>query len=254
MITKVGEDAFGRFLASVLSREKVDISQVKFCPQKTGLAFVFLSGSGERSFLFYRDGSADFMIEESDIDPSYFSNAKIFHFSSAPLLAEKTSRALFRAIKIAKESGAKISFDPNLRKGHPIDERRMKRGIDASDYLMLTAEEARLLMRERKYREAAMALLSNSEIVGIKLGSRGCYILDRSGEFLVPAFRVKPVDTTGAGDGWDAGFIYGILKGWELQRIGKFANAVGALVCTKKGAMTALPSRREVLEFMESTK
>jgi fructokinase len=253
MVTKVGNDPFGRFLTGVLKKEGVDTGQVKFCNAKTGIAFVFLSKEGERSFLFYRDGTSDFMLSPRDINANYFSNAGIFHFSSAMLMSKLTSEALFKAIKIAKKKSVKVSFDPNLRKGHPLPEDRLARALHETDYLLLTDDEAKELTGIRDGRKAAEALLENAEIVALKMGAKGSYLTDGNEHVYAKPFRVKPVDTTGAGDGYDAGFVYGMLKGWGLKRTGTFANAVGALVTTKKGAMTALPTKKEVYEFIRNS-
>lgn len=250
MVTKVGDDPFGRYLAGVLKKEKVDTSQVKFCDAKTGIAFVFLSKAGERSFLFYRDATSDFMLSPQDISADYFSNARVFHFSSAMLMSPLTSEVLFKAIKIAKKKGVKVSFDPNLRRGHPLPGDRLEKALRETDYILLTDDEARELTGKKDNKRAAEALLENAEIVALKMGARGSYLTDGDEHAYARPFRVKSVDTTGAGDGYDAGFVYGILKGWNLRKTGTFANAVGALVTTKKGAMTALPTKKEVDEFI----
>jgi sugar/nucleoside kinase (ribokinase family) len=90
-------------------------------------------------------------------------------------------------------------------------------------------------------------------IVAIKLGGDGCYVRSREGfEVAKPAFKVAVVDTTGAGDGWAAGFLQGLVKGWDLEKCAIVANAVGGLVVTKIGAITAMPTKSELLRFLRS--
>jgi sugar/nucleoside kinase (ribokinase family) len=89
--------------------------------------------------------------------------------------------------------------------------------------------------------------------VGIKLGKRGSCIISRDGKIVqVPAFKVKAVDPTGAGDGWNAGLLAGLCKDWDLQKCATVANAIGALVVTKRGAIAALPRKEELTAFMKS--
>jgi len=93
------------------------------------------------------------------------------------------------------------------------------------------------------------------EIVGIKMGSEGAFLQRRTGEkLMLPAFKVRAVDTTGAGDGWNAGLLVGLIKGWDLHTCLSVANAVGALVVTKHGAITALPYKHELEEFLKAHK
>jgi sugar/nucleoside kinase (ribokinase family) len=90
-------------------------------------------------------------------------------------------------------------------------------------------------------------------IVGIKLGGKGSWVISKNGKRVqAVAFKVKAVDTTGAGDGWSAGLLVGLAKDWDLEKCVIVANAIGALVVTKRGAITALPSREELAAFLRS--
>lgn len=252
LISKLGNDAFGKFLLNVLRNEGVDVSAISLCPQRTGLAFVFLEESGERSFLFYRENSADFAITERDIKRKFFTGAKFFHTGTAPLARPHCERALFKAVSIARDLGLRVSLDPNFRKDCPVKRKSMDRLLRMSDVIMLTEDEAKILTGRRNLDRALDDLLKHAELVALKMGEKGCKMATEDRVVEIPAFKVTPVDTTGAGDGYDAGVIYGLLHGWDLERIGRFANAIGALVTTKKGAMTALPTLEEVERFIRS--
>ncbi|MEM1602507.1 MAG: sugar kinase [Candidatus Bathyarchaeia archaeon] len=261
-ITVVGDDPFGQFLLRELERNGVDISHVKIKKGvRTTLAFVVNEPeTGERIFIFYRSPwvkrtSVDSLSPE-DIDYKYVSSAKILHVSGFALSESLPRRAILNAVMYARESGVKVSFDPTLR----LDVWRSEKTIKAiyskmlrlSDIAMFSREEAEFTFGTSEPERAAdKALKYGVEIVGIKLGERGSFVKSKDGrKVFAPAFKVKPVDTTGAGDGWNAGLLLGVIRGWDLEKCAKVANAVGALVVTRHGAITALPHREELNSFL----
>lgn len=263
-VTVVGNDPFGQFLLNELKRNGVDVSRVKIKDNvRTTLSFVVNEPeTGERAFIFYRapwvrGTSVDSILPE-DIDYQYISSAKILHVSGFALSQNPSRRAILSAIMHAKKSGVKISFDPTLRLDVWRTEKTIKRVyskvLKLSDIAVFSREEAEFIFGTKKPGEAAdKALKYGVKIAGIKLGKMGSMIKTRDGKSIfAPAFRVKAVDTTGAGDGWNAGLLVGLLKGWNLERCATIANAVGALVITKRGAITALPYRDELNRFLKS--
>ncbi|MCX8170563.1 MAG: sugar kinase [Candidatus Bathyarchaeota archaeon] len=265
-ITVVGDDPFGHFLLRELERNGVDVSRVKVKRNvRTTLAFVVNDPeTGERMFIFYRSpwikGTSVDSLSPEDIDYNYISSAKILHVSGFALSVNPSRKAILNAIKYAKERGIKVSFDPTLR----LDVWRTERTIRSvynkvlkfSDIAMFSREEAEFTFGTSEPEKAAdKALRYGVEIVGIKLGEKGALVKTRDGRrVFAPAFKVKPVDTTGAGDGWNAGLILGIIRGWDLEKCVKIANAVGAFVVTKHGAITALPYREELNNFLREQK
>jgi len=104
----------------------------------------------------------------------------------------------------------------------------------------------------RTRKAARKALEYGIRIVGIKLGDRGSFIMNKDGDRIqAPAFKVEVVDTTGAGDGWNAGLIIGLCKGWDLKKCITVVNVIGALIVTKRGAITAMPYEEELIEFLK---
>jgi len=263
-ITVVGNDPFGRFLLNELKRNGVDVSHVKIKENvRTTLAFVVNEPeTGERTFIFYRapwvrGTSVDVMLPE-DVDYEYVSSAKILHVSGFALSSNPSRKSILSAIIHAKESGVKVSFDPTLRldvwRSENAIKRVYRRILRLSEIAMFSREEAEFIFETKEPERAAdRALKYGVEIVGIKLGEMGSLIKTRDGKSIyTPAFKVKAVDTTGAGDGWNAGLLVGLLRGWDLEKCAMVANAVGALVVTKHGAITALPYRDELNKFLES--
>ncbi|MGQ9514144.1 MAG: carbohydrate kinase family protein [Thermoproteota archaeon] len=190
------------------------------------------------------------------MDPRYIKSSKILHYSGVALSHSPLRDAVKDAVTMAREAGAKVSFDPNIGLDLWDSSESLKESCEdafkSSEIILLAKDEMEYFYGKITPEEVAAQLLKkyNPEIVAIKLGGKGCYV--RSGEGLEirkPAFKVKVVDTTGAGDGWAAGFLHGLAKGWDLERCATVANAVGGLVVTKIGAITAMPTKAELLRF-----
>ncbi|WXG41502.1 MAG: sugar kinase [Candidatus Freyarchaeum deiterrae] len=262
VITAVSEDSFGNFLRNELERNGVDVSHVVVKKGKrTTVTFVANDpATGERSFMFYRKpwigGTADTSLEVKDIDKNYVSGASILHVSGFSLSQNPCRNAVFKAIDYAKKAGVRVSFDPTLRvdvwDSLSVLRKTYDRALKLSDIATFSTEEAEFIFQTGDPEEAAhRALGYGIKIVGIKLGSRGSMIFSKGDEKIeMPAFKVKPIDTTGAGDGWNAGLLVGLIKKWDLKKCITIANAIGALVVTKRGAITALPDREELQKFL----
>jgi len=265
-ITAVGEDPFGQFLIQELKKNQVDTSRVKVKKGTlTTLAFVANEPeTGERSFIFYRkpwvSGTSDSALSIQDIDFEYVKNAKILHVSGFALSQNPSRKAILSAVKHAKKEGVKVSFDPTLRLDVWSSERTIrelyKQMLKFTDIATFSREEAAFIFKTEDLERAAKTSLKYGvNIVGIKLGVNGALVMTKEGKRVhVPAFKVRAIDTTGAGDGWNAGLLVGILKEWDLETCVIVANAVGALVVTKRGAITALPYKNELNSFLEQQK
>lgn len=264
-ITAVGDDPFGEFLLEELKRNNVDVSQVKVKKgRRTTISFVANEPmSGERVFFFYRKPwtgeTADSALEPADIDSSYIAKANILHVSGFALSQNPCREAIFKAIMGARKSGVKVSFDPTLRvdvwDSRATLRRTYSQALRLCDIATFSKEEAEFILGTSEIEEAARrALRYGIGIVGIKLGDQGSFIMSEDGRRVqIPAFRVKAIDTTGAGDGWNAGLLVGLCKGWDLEKCATVANALGALVVTKRGAITAMPYKQELIEFLKRT-
>ncbi len=262
VITAVGDDSFGNFLRKELEKNGVDVSHIVVKRGKrTTITFVANDpATGERSFMFYRKpwigDTADTSLEVKDIDESYISSASILHVSGFSLSQNPCRNSVFKAIDYAKKVGVRVSFDPTLRidvwDSPSILRKTYDKALKSSDIASFSREEAEFIFQTEDPEEAAhRALKYGIKIVGIKLGDRGAMIFNKAGEKVkLPAFKVKPVDTTGAGDGWNAGLLVGLIKNWDLKKCITVANAIGALIVTRRGAITALPNREELQKFL----
>lgn len=263
-ITVVGDDPFGQFLLNELKNNGVDVSRVRIRKDvRTTLAFVVNEPeTGERTFIFYRApwvrGTSVDALSPKDVDYEYISSSKILHVSGFALSGNPSRRAVLSAVIHARKEGVKVSFDPTLR----LDVWRSEKAVRGmygkilrlSNIATFSREESEFMFGTQNPEEAAeRALKYGVEIVGIKLGEKGSLVKTRDGRSIhMPAFKVKAVDTTGAGDGWNAGLLVGLLRGWDLDKCVAVANAVGALVVTKHGAITALPYKDELNKFLEN--
>ena len=260
-IAAVGEDPFGQFLIKELEKNGVDTSQVKV-KKGTRTTITFVANepeTGERTFIFYRKpwvtGTSDSSLSAEDIDFDYISKARILHVSGFALSQNPSRKAMLTAVEHARKVGVQVSFDPTLRVDVWNSEgalRRMyNRILKLSDIATFSQEEAAFIFRTDDPEKAAKAALKRGvKIVGVKLGATGALLMTADGEKIrKAAFKVNAVDTTGAGDGWNAGLLVGLLSEWDLETCVTVANAVGAFVVTKHGAITALPYKNELNSF-----
>lgn len=263
---KVGDDAFGYFLTKVLAENGVDTSQICYADQaRTALAFVSLGADGEREFMFYRHPSADMLHRPDEIDAEYIRSAKIFHFGSISLIGEPSRSATFKAVETARDAGLVVSYDPNLRlslwKNSDAAREGMMSAWRLAKVIKVSEEEIEFLSGETNTRDGVSTLWHDGlSLLVVTRGKHGCTFFTREFSEDVPGFQVDPVDTTGAGDGFVAGLLKGLLEHpdcWhdraKLRQICRFANAVGAITTTERGAIPALPTLSQVEAFLSSS-
>lgn len=249
---KVGEDAFGDYLEEVLIKAGVDTSLLARGNEPTTMAFVSRSAEGERDFVFNR--GADEMLSMNDIDIEKL-DMEIAHFGSATaLLSSPFYDTYMNVMRMLKQKGVFISFDPNFRsdlwKGREEEyDRRVQACVDLADFIKMSEEEFARYGGQ----------ISTGKWFAVTKGNQGTWISDGVEEALVESISINSVDTTGAGDAFVGAMLkqlsdYPTLKSFnfqQLKQLTRFSNIVGALVCTEVGAMTALPSTKVVLSYME---
>lgn len=261
---KVGKDQFGTLLRSTLDEVGIDTSHLLTDEEvNTTLAFVHTFPDGDREFSFYRNPGADMMLTEDEVDTEFISNAKIFHFGTLSMTHDGVRAATKKAVKAAKESGALISFDPNLREplwsSLELAKEQMEYGFGQCDILKISDNEIQFVSGKEDYDEGIRYLQEKYHIPLILLtmgkeGSRAYYKgmrVEKSG------FSMKTIETTGAGDTFGGSSLNYLLEHdfenlteEQLGELLTFANAAAAIVTTRKGAIRAMPERKEVEEVM----
>lgn len=260
-IGKVGKDMHGDFLRQTIEDNNIDCTGLISDPNFfTTLAFVALDESGDRSFSFARKPGADTQLTAEDLPVDVIKNSKVFHVGSLSLTDEPARSATIAALKIAKEAGAVMSYDPNYRDslwtGADVASAQMRSILPYMNLIKISAEECPLVTDFDKPEDAAKALLDGgASVVVVTLDADGAYVATKDGAGLVESFRVEAVDTTGAGDSFWGGFLAAFCESGkapadltfeDAAAFARFGNAVASLCVRKRGAIPAMPEREAV--------
>jgi sugar/nucleoside kinase (ribokinase family) len=271
-VGKVGDDPFGEYLRDSLAATGVDTTTLLVDEQtRTTAVFVAVWDDGRKDLCFYRNPGADMMLNEGDINSDIFSEARCFHFGSISFIHEPSASAQRKALRMAREKGLMISYDPNYRPTLWPDQKTAERVIQDSFrwcHLAKISEEEWQVATGAEGFEAGMeaVLAKGVELLVISRGEKGAIATNGDYRIEVHGLEVDVVETTGAGDGFLGAMITELLP--ERERTGSLAkiseekvakalgiaNAVGALTCKKPGAIPALPTRAEANEFISKVK
>ena len=264
-IGKVGNDFFGKQLEQTIMEVGIDASGLqKDDDVHTTLALVHTYPDGDRDFSFYRNPGADMMLTEEEVPEELIKGTRIFHFGTLSMTNEPVRSATRHAIKVAKENGAILSFDPNIReplwKDMEDARAQMAYGLSVCDILKISDNEIQWFSGKEDYTEGIHMLQQTYQIPFILLsmgrdGSRA-YYKDMLVE--VPAFLQKnTIETTGAGDTFGACCLHHILKygldnltKQQLKEMLTFANAAASIITTRKGALRVMPSLEEIQRLL----
>lgn len=267
LISKAGDDYIGRWLKEVLDNTGIDTEGLVLSKNKnTTIAMVSLSKDGNRSFSFYRTGCADVSLDVNDLRLDIIENSRVFHFGSVSMTDEPVRSATIYAAQFAREKGLVVSYDPNIRcnlwdnKEDAV--KYIKRGLVLADVAKLADVECEFLYGKNSLRETAMKIFAdfpNLKMLFITCGENGSYAFcGTDASAFMPSFKVRAVDTTGAGDSFVGAVLTQLIErnlkltGYsdtELAELLTFSNAVGALSVQKYGAIAAMPTLEEVNKF-----
>ncbi|XP_074572636.1 putative fructokinase-1 [Curcuma longa] len=262
---KLGDDEFGRMLAGILRSNGVDDAGVLFdTGARTALAFVTLRDDGEREFMFYRNPSADMLLEEGELNLDVIKSAAVFHYGSISLITEPCRSAHLKAMQVAREAGALLSYDPNLRLPlWPSAESAREQIMsiwDQADIIKVSDVELEFLTGTDSVQDDVVLTLWRPEfkLLLVTLGEKGCKYYTKDFRGTLDGFSVNAVDTTGAGDAFVGAMLSKVVADQsvlqsegKLREVLRFANACGAITTTKKGAIPALPNEAEALELLK---
>lgn len=261
-VGKVGCDGFGKQLADVLKETGIATQGLRWDEYvHTTLAVVHTLPGGDRDFSFYRNPGADMMLTEEELPLDMIENCRIFHFGTLSMTHEHVRKATLKAIQVAKEHGALISFDPNLRP--PLWDsledaaEQIHVGLGLCDVLKIADNEIEFMTGETDFDKGAAILQErypNIKILNVTAGADGSYSYSCGHRVFVPSFRLGgTIETTGAGDTFCASVLGFVLENGvenlseeQLTEMLRFANAAAYLVTTKKGAIRSMPEKADV--------
>lgn len=258
---RVGQDPLGRFMKQVLQDEGVDTHYMLLDnDHRTSTVIVDLDDQGERSFTFMVKPSADQFLQPQDVPA--FQKGEWLHVCSIALANEPSRSTTLAAMKAIKAAGGYVSFDPNLREEvwlNPADLKSVVlQAVALADVVKFSDDEL-LFLTDKDDLQTALSWLNEQydlPLIVITQGKKGALVIHNNEQQLITGKPVNPVDTTGAGDAFVGGLLAGLVAcdDWHnndnLLKIIRQANACGALATTAKGAMTALPTATQLVEYL----
>ena len=260
-IGKVGDDFLGRHLKDVVEAVGIDTRNLLLDEQvHTTLAFVHTYPDGDRDFSFYRNPGADMNLRAEEINEELVAQSKIFHFGSLSLTHPGVREATKKALRIAKERGCLISYDPNLRPPlwNTLEEAKeqIAFGMTQCDIMKISDNEIQWFTGEEDF-DAGIRILQETYHIPLILLSMGrdgsrAYYGDVKVE-VAPYLQSNTIETTGAGDTFCACVLNYVLEHGldsltpeDLQQMLRYANAAASLITTRKGALRVMPSGEDV--------
>lgn len=261
-IGKVGEDMFGHLLRDVAAEAGICMDYLLFDKDiRTTLAFVKTFPNGDRDFSFYRNPGADMMLTEAELPLDVIADSRIFHVGTLSMTHEGVRKATYRALDHAKQCGAVISFDPNLRPplwdSLDMAKKQIEYGLAQCDVLKIADNELEFMTGETNFDKGAAILRErypNIRLFNVTAGSEGSYSYYEDKRVFVPACKLGgAIETTGAGDTFCASVLNFVLDHGlnglteaDLIEMLRFANMAAHIVTTRKGAIRSMPERADV--------
>ncbi|MEM2234347.1 MAG: sugar kinase [Desulfurococcaceae archaeon] len=262
IVTRVGNDEFGKLVLNFLRGEGVDVSRVKVDESApTGIYFIqrHYPVPGKSTVFYYRHGSAASRLSPNDVDDDYLANSRAVVLTGiTPALSDSCREAVNKAYEVAKANNVDVIFDTNIRMKLWRDESRARESLAKflnSNIVFTNIEDLGILFPGNSVSSAASKIISKGcNLVVVKLGEEGAVAYDsKLNTYRVEAFKVPLVeDVIGAGDAFNAAFIASLYRGMSIDQALLYANAAGALVVTVRGDVEAQPSWQELEIFIES--
>jgi len=246
-IGKVADDHEGKLLLDDFVKEGVNTDGILITGEgSSGTVSAFVDKNGERALYVHPSVNDTLAFEEINLE--YAEQTELLHLTSVD---EKPFQAQKKLIE--KLPNVKVSLDPGeiyARKGLA----KLKPIIKRCSVVMPSEGEVKLLTGKGWRVGAKQLLRQGAEIVAVKLGDKGCYVIDSTHSHMVPPYKTKVVDTTGAGDAFCAGFLYGLIKRKDLYECGRLGNFVASRCIARIGARTGLPRAHEIELLQRSTR
>ncbi len=253
----IGDDENGRIIQKQFVEDGMDLSGIKIVKgELSSFTWIPVDAQGERCIYMFPNVTAK--VTPQDIRERFaphIRQAKHFHTEASQLPLPP----VLEAMRIAREAGVRVIFDLDVAPDYFVaaglgTEKELREALRLTDVLKPCKAAARELTGESDYEKIVRRLLAmGPKVVAITMGGEGCLVASAETIAHVPSFKVPVVDTTGAGDAFMGGLSYALLQGWELERVGVFANACAALCCTNVGAR-AMSKRGEVNALVHASR
>jgi sugar/nucleoside kinase (ribokinase family) len=263
LLTAVGADDFGDFVLKELRDERIDVSNVKTMEgYRTGLSSYTIDKKGVKKYHFYRFpgySTPEVALSADDVPRAYIGAATALALGEACVRQLPSRNFAMAAVRSARKKRRLILYDPNFRSSLWTDPSRAaeitERFIRLASIVTPNEKEV-LLITGRRSKDAAIEdlLKLGVRVVVVKEAEKGCTLATGADLVHLPAFRVRAVDDTGAGDAFAAGLVVALLRGMTLKDAALLANAVGALKVSKPGTVKGMPSMTELRRFLRARK
>jgi sugar/nucleoside kinase (ribokinase family) len=247
-VSVVGDDAFGHFCIQELQKKGIDTQYVKVDPAlKTGVT-LSLSTSKDRALLTYMGAISK--VSPEILPKEIMQLATHIHFGSF-YLQEDMMNHWHELFKTAKDYGISTSFDTGWDPNERWNKEKVLSLTEYTDLFLPSEEEIKHIIDRADLAQLTQLLPEKHGRVAVKLGSKGSLLIDEDGsEIMAPSFSITPIDTTGAGDSFNAGLIFGYLNGQDDKEMLQFANACGAIATLRIGGASSVPAVSDVKDFL----
>lgn len=259
-MSRLGNDEFGKKILHFIRGEGVNVEEVHFdSSDPTGLYFKEMLTEDEMQVQYYRKNSAASKMSSENLNENYIANAKYLHLTGiTPALSKNCYETVMHAIKIAHKHQVKVVFDPNVRlKLWPKEQAKqtLLEIAGQADIVLPGLDEGTFLFDEKDPEALVRRFYHHgARTVVLKLGSDGAYCFSDSEEHMVPSLDVKnAIDPVGAGDGFAAGFLSGLLDDLTLKKAVERGNAIGSMVTMVSGDVEGLPEKERLLSFVSGS-
>jgi len=251
-ITRVGKDSFQSFLLDAWQAENIDTSYIKIVEGYNGLYIISIPDENRKEFVYYRKKTAATTLCTDDIPEEYIQRANIVYSTGiTQSISSSAKGAVKKAFSLAKEKGCLVAYDPNYRERlWDVDEANeaMEQVLENVDIILLSNTHDAEYLLEQSSPEKIIKYFWDKGVqtVAVKMGKTGCVIGHNGEKMQIPAISVPAVDTTGAGDAFNGGFLHGIACGYTPFESAKLATIVAAEQVKGLGAVKSIPYKEQV--------
>ncbi len=243
---KVGNDHFGSVLLDYLKRENISADKITKANTGTAFSFIMIPDSGQRRI--YNTPAANHPFCLDDIDFDSIKDSKVMHIAGSSLMPKLDGPPTIELLKFCRKNNVITSMDPVFKTGIA---NVIVPALPYLDIFLPNTEESEHITGLKKPEDQLNFYLDNGVgTAAIKMGEKGVLISDGKQRFELRAYNVAVADTCGAGDAFIAGFIYGILKGWDLYTNAKFATGTAAHCVQSDGATTGVVEADKISAFI----